>query len=153
MPHNRHRGTAIQGVCSHIDILPTILELLDLSPLHHLQGYSLANIIKSEDEEWQGTWALSDFYKQGNYGSSLVRDKYKIMNVKARKDERTLLYDLEKDPYEKKPRTKELQALADKMKNEMDSKLEEFAKESWDVSTREFSEKEKKTLKALGYIQ
>ncbi len=50
-PHNMQKGKAVDSLVSHLDIYPTICEILKLDPPKHLTGHSLMPILENRAYE------------------------------------------------------------------------------------------------------
>jgi arylsulfatase A-like enzyme len=154
MPGNEYRGTVIKGMCRHADLLPTLFDLLGLEPWPQFQGISLADVIRERREDWPGTWwAISETYTvyQGKYASSYIEGDYKLIRVKAGK-EATVLYNLARDPGELIGLEDADKGRRNQMSEKMERKISELGKDGWSSRSRTLSAEEKKSLKALGYI-
>jgi len=122
---------------SHIDIFPTILDLLKIKDDYNLPGISLLNNQKREIY-------FESFFSYNNYGLSkingIIDGSFKLI-IK----EKSELYDIIKDPKELKP-----------IKNkEIEKKLKDkfVAKFNIEASESNLVDKEKiKNLKSLGYF-
>jgi arylsulfatase A-like enzyme len=154
-PLSSKRG-ADSGRVSLVDIMPTILDVLNLPIPQEVQGVILL--------EAEGT-VLSEVYKhkykQPNKGKNFARelkalfsDNYKyIKEYRNDSDEYYELYDIENDP-------EELQNLASSMPDkaeEMNKKLQEWLQHSQYQTVKDkpvkIDDATKEALKALGYIQ
>jgi arylsulfatase A-like enzyme len=90
-------GKTIDSLASHIDVLPTILDLAGLPPLDGIAGRSLVPAIKgTSDVVHEYVFAEQDVIEP----LRSVRDKRYKMILNARSGERRL-FDLEKDPGER----------------------------------------------------
>ncbi len=139
LPDNKSAGAVLNGTCSHVDILPTILELVGINPWQHLQGISLAPPIKSSGNEWPGNPAISDFKSQKNYLSSYIDGQKKVIHIETPDKNIWYMFDLEKDPQEIKSIHDENNPDQDKMKIKMKERINHYKKNSFDEQTTTLS--------------
>ena len=140
-----------------IDIMPTILDILDLSTDFKLQGKSLLPYIMDEKQTDINHWTYTDVITENNVFARAIRDQeWKLITTdKPRKEK---LYNLQQDPEElhdvaptKKKALQSLKGhLADYQKN-----IKEFGfNESLRPRQRRIPDQERlEQLRALGYIQ
>lgn len=102
LPHNEKAGTKIKNNISHLDVLPTILELVNLPKPADMQGDSLLNHFKSSLKnkpvfaQFDGNGAL------GTYQRCIIKGQYKFMFDTIHNEIFFELYDLQNDPQEMK---------------------------------------------------
>jgi len=153
LPGNESGGQVIDGLCSHVDLVPTILELLNLPPWPQLQGASLVPAIKGADSTPEEMWALSDIRALDNpdaYCRSYIEGQRKLIYIKDEK-EHWFFYDLSRDPEEQNP-------IVDENDEAMKSMIESL-KEKWrfagskklDTMERTISKEDRQRLRELGY--
>jgi arylsulfatase A-like enzyme len=80
-----------------IDLLPTLLDILELDPLEGAAGVSLAPLLHGAAVSRGGGALISEGIEVGHY--SVIEEGYKLIHRPDRR--RYELYDLEKDPLEK----------------------------------------------------
>lgn len=101
LPGSAHAGTHIGNTVSHLDVLPTLCEYLDVkAPV--CEGRSLAPLMEGRDG-----WQDRDVYIQfdgngalGNFQRCIVRDRYKLIADIFKDEVYFELYDIETDPQE-----------------------------------------------------
>ena len=101
-----------------MDIMPTIIDLLDLpkdSMLDVVDGESIAPLFKGE------TPKRSHGIYFGNKGTALIKDKYKLVKNGNSKDMKWSLYDLEKDMAESKDLHDQFPEIVKSMSQEADA--------------------------------
>ncbi|MEJ6829189.1 MAG: sulfatase-like hydrolase/transferase, partial [Akkermansiaceae bacterium] len=104
-------GTATNVRCSTVDIFPTVASVIDYSfsskNKRPIDGIDLMPIIKGEVTKRPNDlfFGYRRLY-QGVDGAALIRGDFKILR-EAKKDERTRLYNLADDPYEKNDLSKD----------------------------------------------
>lgn len=152
-PGNQYAGTVVRGMSRHVDVIPTLLDLLGQEPWPQLQGQSLASVMRGEQSDWAGYWALSETSPHGYYITSYIDDFKKIIRIREEKGEdHWYLYDLLKDPGETVSIYDQEQSLARKLEKEMDEKLEILGNATfWEADVRTVTEEDKERLRALGY--
>lgn len=139
----------VKGVAGHIDIMPTLLELLGIRPLSNFQGHSLLPLMNGKVKGERSAYSES-IYCQLHYGWSplkaITTEKYRYID--APKPE---LYDRIQDPGETKNFFYEQQAIAKVLK----TKLEEIEAANTRKDLRGPQKMDPETeekLRALGYI-
>ena len=136
------RGVVSQAVVSHVDILPTMLDLAGLDVPESLHGVSLVSALHDSDTSAREA-ALVNFHRFAiNHDSSgefypircLASARYKLVINLLESDE---FYDLERDPYEMENRildpacAGERDRLHDAMLAEMDRIRDPFRSFHW----------------------
>ncbi len=145
---------------SQVDIIPTIVDVLDLPVPEGLQGKSLLPAISGRGlervvygENLRGSQDLSS----GDMLRFLIHGRYKLITMGTPKTVREkLLFDLQSDPHEKN----NICGSEKKIAEEMESLLEDFIalvkkdpRYSEDLEAVEVDPELQKRLKALGYIE
>ena len=149
LPEQRHKE--ISDTVQHVDIVPSILDMLQIEKPKTLQGRSLIPLMKEEQKK--ETIAVSEsLYSEFHYGwsplYSLTAGKFKY--VDAPKPE---LFDLQKDPME----LNNLYASQTQLGNSLRNRIqEELKKHSASADRQQESVQadmeSQERLKALGYI-
>ena len=154
-PLSSKRGVSSERV-SLVDIMPTILDVLNLPIPKEVQG-----VILSETERTVLSEVYKHKYKQPTKGKNFARelkalfkDNYKyIKEYQNNSDEYNELYDIENDPGE-------LQNLISTMPEKaeaMDKKMKEWLQYSQDQTVKDkpvkIDDATREALRALGYIQ
>ena len=116
---------------AHIDILPTLLEAVNikLATQLKLDGQSVLPFIQSRETDRRGV-----FYNAWNRGwpepyrnAALYKDDYKLVAVNAQKPESFELYNLKTDPYERTNLITANPAIAQDLKAELDKVYQDIA--------------------------
>jgi arylsulfatase A-like enzyme len=158
-------GRTVESITSSVDILPTVLELLEVKPVAGLDGTSLRPL-------WSGGGASVDRAvfigeaNKGKYASAIAirTPRYKLIGFAGPHNgtleldrSRSTLYDLESDPGEKVDRLAELPKVSSRLGKAL---LEAFRTQEVNIATAveksdilEISRERRKQLKALGYLQ
>ena len=88
-------------IAAHIDVLPTLLDLCEIQPTNSLDGVSLKPLLTEKKPQWFErtlflNYSLQTLRQPAPYPGGIARtQRYKMVDGKE-------LYDLEKDPGEKK---------------------------------------------------
>ncbi|WP_072994759.1 arylsulfatase [Pseudozobellia thermophila] len=94
------RGQVIENLVELRDVLPTFLEVAQISPPTDLDGLSLLNLIKGERDNWRKTLDLEHgtcYWPENNW-TGLTDAQYKYIYFATTGEEQ--LFDLEQDPKE-----------------------------------------------------
>ena len=133
----------------HVDILPTLLNLINIKNHEKIDGQDLISKINKESIQYLHTMP---YQKQSNSDMIGIRtDKYKYFRFARNLDENVHLYDLENDPFE----NTNIAEGNKKLISEFETKISEI--EQNEVSNDdELSEEEQNRisneLKRLGYM-
>jgi arylsulfatase A-like enzyme len=148
------RGLRVNELTRHVDVLPTILDLVGLDVPDNIHGRSLRPLL--EGKAMNPVPAYSEVYPSYPPNCSivsLVRGNHKLINVTLDKESAFLLYDLTADSLE-------LNDLADSLSAVRDTMSDEIL--DWDLIARRYAsgtdtipldERSLQRLKSLGYIQ
>ncbi len=106
-------GAVLNGAVGHVDLAPTILDLMGVQPPAHLQGKSLTPVLRGERTlegndvfiQWNGVSDIDDRHlgseridlRNTQPWRTIVRDGWKLALCASDQCE---LYDLANDPYE-----------------------------------------------------
>ena len=153
-PFNKHGGKRFEHMVESIDIVPTIMNILDINKIDTipLQGKNLNCIVEPACE----FNSPRDFIFSETYGweekISIVKNYNKIIhNLKTNDME---LYDLKMDPLELVNLTPENHELALDLQKELDLFVKTLKKPSVRKDKKEeLSEEVKKELESLGYLR
>jgi arylsulfatase A-like enzyme/Flp pilus assembly protein TadD len=144
------RGVTVASRARLIDIVPTVLDILNLGPPAGVDGQSLVPLMEGKKEKERDVY-LESFYPKESWGWSelvgLISGKWKY--IQAPKPE---LYDLSGDPMEKDNLFARNPAQASDLKSRLESMLAESASGA-PSARRKLSLAEEEKLRSLGYIQ
>lgn len=145
-------GRVVDRAVSHVDLLPTVLDLVGLPVPENVHGRSLAPLVAGEDVEWDRPVYSESLYPLLHYGwaplRSLRTERFKLIDVP-----RAELYDLARDPAE----DQNLFGREPKLSNEMTAALGDLRQrieidEPSGGTEAEMDERTLAQLQALGYI-
>lgn len=152
LPSSRQAGTTIRGMCRHVDVVPTLLDLVGIARWPTLQGTSLATVIETGDEEWAGLWAFSDSYVKDYYLSTYIEGGRKLIQIEGPRN-CWIYYDLTSDPHERSPSTGGNSYEIKELREKLNKRLQSFRESGWESLTRELADHDKNRLRELGYGQ
>jgi arylsulfatase A-like enzyme/Tfp pilus assembly protein PilF len=143
------QGLTVKPRVRLIDLMPTVLDMLNIPANKDIQGVSLLPFIAGKKKENLSTY-IETYFPRENYGWSelvgFIGGDWKY--IRAPKEE---LYNLKKDPEE----TRNAIAEEKKIAQEMRAKLDEIIARNSSVlqsTKREMTGEEKEKLRSLGYI-
>jgi arylsulfatase A-like enzyme len=157
LPHSSKAGTRIRRIAESVDVVPTILEVLDLPTPRHTQGESLLGLMRGSGERRKSAVASQDTVNLRRY--ALRTDALKVivdLGVGRRE-----LYDLVDDPGERHDLAAERPILAaeleERLKRLVRSNRALGAQLDTDMNGEDggeglLSDEERERLKALGYL-
>ena len=148
-PNNIPAGERIEARARLIDVMPTVLDLVDISLPEEIQGISLLPFIEGKKKQ-DLTSYIESYYPRENYGWSelvgLIDGDWKY--IKAPEQE---LYNLKLDPREETNRIQDEEKVAQEKKE----KLENIIADSVSpivAKKKTLTEEERERLRSLGYI-
>ncbi len=152
MPNQAYAKTDVSDLVRHVDIVPTLLDILEIEPdviADQLQGKSFMKLIKGEEEEEARYSYAESFYPYVTYGwcppKAYEDSQYKYIDLPVPE-----LYDLKSDPRETKNIYSEQTSLALKFKKRVAAIS---AKQSKTAAKKDKSAETLEKLKTLGYVQ
>ncbi|HUU05673.1 MAG TPA: sulfatase-like hydrolase/transferase [Patescibacteria group bacterium] len=149
-PKRLSRPSLVTDRVRLIDIMPTILELLDMPVPEQIQGRSLKPLFDGERESVPRQVYLESMYgnEENNWAplTGIISGGYKYLSLPKAE-----LYDLSVDPGEKQNLLLKKNALARKMDSQLAKFVSQHGKQSGSGRI-ELSSTDKKQLQALGYI-
>jgi len=154
----------INALTESIDIMPTILEALNIPPENNVEGKSLTPLIKNQSEKVRdyafaetGVSLLEQnkrWHFRGIEGKwKMVTDgKYKLILIPHPENDIYELYNLEDDPNEAKNLINGQKEIAESLKQKLLSWAQKRPIEEKQVFTEKEEEKVKERLRRLGYL-
>lgn len=148
-PYSGIQGRRVPGVVRSEDVMPTVLELVGLRPVDGMDGRSLVPMLTGASSDLNLDAYSESLYARNHYGWSELRSlragRYKYISAT-----RPELYDLERDPDERKNIIAERGSLAERMAQELLRLGAEAAEQPSGPSPVDPETRER--LAALGYI-
>ncbi len=151
-PEN-NQGHVVDGLVSVVDLVPTVMDVLNYENPEGLQGRSLLSAKQEKPRD-----VFSESFPDGKMlewhprfhriERAILSGPYKLINSTTGKNE---LYDLSKDPNEKR----NLYGVNDSKSMELEAKLNQWLKDTKEKSgtTTKLDKDALERLKALGYVQ
>jgi len=148
-PEMLPKGKRISEMVAHIDIIPTILDVLELPPEKNIKGVSLLPLILNENQSLPRNFIFS----QSNNKIAVLGRRWKyIATLNEQGDIKTTeIYDLENDPLEKENLTASSLDIRSAIHKHLVSYLQKRKQSQLDLN--KLMPELRKQLKALGYIQ
>ena len=162
-PKSIPKGKIISQRVQNIDIMPTVLEMLGIPILDKIDGVSLLPLIKEKtkksmsfifaesiEEHFKGNERVFFPGIRGKW-RAMIEGDWKIIYIPHPENDIFELYNLKDDPEEKNNLIGKEKEIASHMKN----KILEFLKlqdNEGDANIPDLTEKSKKLLRKLGYI-
>ena len=138
-------GKRIAGMVRHVDVLPTIADLVGGEVPPNVQGHSLAKVLNG-DEKWSADYSIAE----GNFCTAINMGQWKMMYVDT--TDTYHLYKLDEDPLGKVDVSDRYPTEAAQLKVILDDYMASAAGLQRGDQTQ-LSEEAIKQLRALGYIQ
>lgn len=142
----------VKNVVEHVDVVPTILGMLDIPIPESVQGKSLLGLMWAKEQNWPDTAFTETFYPRLHFGwselSAMYHQNWKYILAPTEE-----LYDLSKDRAEKENLTRRSDSQAAKMR----AALEKFSREKSQgaltpQANQRLDRESIKKLASLGYI-
>ncbi len=152
LPSSASAGIVVDRAVSHVDLVPTILDLVGLPVPENLHGRSLVPLIAGQDVAWDRPVYSESLYPLLHYGwaplRSLRTDRYKLIDVPRQE-----LYDLADDPAENRNLRNKQPTRADELEAELGQlrRLIELDAPS-PANKPQMDERTLAQLQALGYV-
>ncbi|MBA7465097.1 2,3-bisphosphoglycerate-independent phosphoglycerate mutase [subsurface metagenome] len=145
------RNRIYENWAQHIDIAPTILEILDIPQRKEMQGRSLLRLISHcEIEEHPETYSFGPDKSEGGFSMSLRTKEWTYIMNRNGPDE---LYDRINDPKEQNDIIKKRPLIAQKLKEELEDFIALTSEAKPQVAEKVHIDEElKEQLKSLGYL-
>lgn len=148
------RGNVSIQTARHVDLMPTILDLCDISVSSFMEGRSLVSIVRGNPE------AVSDsppIYSEVFYAGSSARavrvGRFKLIEARLHSQEAWLLFDLEQDPSEQRPLDVNTHPMGQELKQLLASFRERTHRMAVAPKAVHIDQETQDELRALGYLQ
>jgi len=146
------RSRVIRGRTQHVDLLPTLLDLLDIEHKADLPGRSLAETVTGQETELGDSapvFALASLKAVRTVkGYSLLMDDWKWIEFSIPK--KSALYHIKSDGEESKDLSEERPLVAARLRKELERLI--YTTPTAKPSLIDLTESEKSRLRALGYL-
>ena len=151
---NIKNNSEINNLVSHVDIFPTIAELLDLKIQTKIDGTSLLPLINGHSIDEKFVYFERDILlkKPENDVIGIRNNAYKYFRPYNNSSENLFLFDLINDPNEEKNISKTELEIVKKMEEYLTAITQEQSNVSHPSTDEEYSKKVEDELKKLGYI-
>ena len=151
-PEGKYAGHVVSNQVRSIDIMPTVLHLLDEEMPESVQGKSLLPLILEDEAQDERSAYSETYWPRYHYGwselKSLRKGRYKFIDAPQPE-----LYDIYEDPGEVNNLVNKKASLGHEMRKELLALIEEYAVEGIeDVGPRKIDNDSLVKLQALGYI-
>jgi arylsulfatase A-like enzyme/Tfp pilus assembly protein PilF len=153
LPTGDLAGTVVDTVTSHVDLLPTVLDLTGQTIPPRVQGSSLVPLMLGGQEEETAPRAVyaESLYPLLHYGwaplSSLREGRWKLIDAPQPE-----LYDIEADPEETENLVRREREVVQRLRQRLDETREQLQEDAPEVTSRpELDEETLRQLEALGY--
>lgn len=146
------QGLVIKSRVRLIDILPTILDFLNLPIPQEVQGVTLLPYIQGKRKKDLSTY-IETYFPQENYGWSpligVIDGDWKY--IKAPKEE---LYNLRDDPHEERNLIELKSKIAQKKRKKLENIIAQFSSKISvaEAAKRVITKEEREKLRSLGYV-
>jgi len=142
----------VKSVVEHVDVVPTILEMLDIPIPESVQGRSLLGLMWAKEKNWPDTAFTETYYPRLHFGwselSALYHQNWKY--ILAPDEE---LYDLSKDKAEKENLARPSAGQKDEMKATLQKFIREKSKQALTPEANQRLDRESiEKLASLGYV-
>lgn len=151
-PEGKYAGHVVSNQVKSIDIMPTVLHLLDEEIPESVQGKSLLSLIVEDEAQDERSAYSETYWPRYHYGwselKSLRKGRYKFIDAPQPE-----LYDILEDPGEVNNLVNKKASLGHEMKRDLLALIEEYAAEGIeDVGPRKIDNDSLVKLQALGYV-
>ncbi len=151
-PEGKYAGHVVSNQVKSIDIMPTVLHLLDEEMPESVQGKSVLSLILEDEAQDERSAYSETYWPRYHYGwselKSLRKGRYKFIDAPQPE-----LYDILEDPGEVNNLINKKASLSHEMKRDLLALIEEYAAEGIeDVGPGKIDNDSLVKLQALGYI-
>lgn len=148
--NNLPKGRVVNSRVRLIDLMPSILDILDIPANKEIQGISLLPYIERKEKDDLSSY-VETYYPRENYGWSeligLIDGDWKY--IKAPKEE---LYNLKTDPREEENVINGERKVTSDKRDKLKNMIQNFSSGA-EAEKKEMTAEEKERLRSLGYIQ
>jgi len=162
-PRFNSQGRVVEKQVRSIDIMPTVLDVLEIPCDIHLEGNSLLSLLDGENKQGVDPWKYIYIdHNQNNYFilKGIIEDnkwKYIVSEQAGKGDVETMvreeLFNIADDPLEKNNVIEHERAILETMRSKLDFYKKYCSERKISTSRRKLDSETIKQLKALGYMQ
>ena len=146
-PH-QSEGKVSTHLAGHVDLMPTVLEVLNIDVNHEISGVSILSEESSADNSTRFVFSETN---RGRPVRAVIWKNFKLVyDLKA---DRYRLFDLLQDPKESRDVQKEHQASTDRLRDELRRWMRKEEAKAPSPADVEMTDVEKERLRSLGYLQ
>ncbi len=145
-------GKRVQGLVQLTDIVPTLLDLVGISIPEEIEGRSLVPVWSGAADELEGRFVFAEAdHEHGQVDIKRMVRQGDIKLIHDREIQRSLLFDLDRDPAERD----DLSDRQPAMLGPLVDALDEYWAGALEIEPRlpPLRERRRKRLKSLGYLQ
>ena len=151
-PEGKYAGHVVSNQVNSIDIMPTVLHLLDEEMPESVQGKSLLSLILEDEAQDERSAYSETYWPRYHYGwselKSLRKGRYKFIDAPQPE-----LYDILEDPGEVNNLVNKKASLGHEMKRELEALIDRYSAEGIeDAGPKKIDNDSLVKLQALGYI-
>lgn len=145
-------GLVVEDTVSHMDLLPTLVELLALEDPTHRSGQSLVPLLTPTARRPIEPVVAETFRPESpRTRRALVGERYKL--ILTPQDSRTELYDLERDPGERESLAAAEPEMTASLQQTLTDRLAEAESHAPNAPEPTLSEEQLDRLRSLGYVR
>ncbi|HSF18891.1 MAG TPA: sulfatase-like hydrolase/transferase [Vicinamibacteria bacterium] len=151
-PNVRNRGRRVSAQVRSIDLMPTVLDWLEIPVPASVQGLSLRPLVEGDVDTLELVAYGESYYPRGHYGWSELRSLRTdaLHFIQAPRPE---LYDIRNDPAERKNQAPERPNEVTTFREELETLYQRFAADAVEQQAPvELDEETRRGLEALGYL-
>jgi arylsulfatase A-like enzyme len=134
-----------------VDLLPTLLETLNIEVDHEISGVSVLSDERSADESARLVFSETNSLSGRRFLRAVIWRNFKL--VYDQKTNRHQLFDLLRDPRETKDVQRENEATASRLHDALLGWMQREGANAGAPANVEMTETEKQRLRSLGYLQ
>jgi len=146
-------GQVVDTRVSHVDLMPTILELCGIRTTLPLEGRSLLPLMEHPSAPVEDEVVYSEVYHGGASARALIRGRYKLIAADSGSERDVALYDIQDDPTETRNLAAQKPAVVSSLQAELSQRANAAAGRSRGVVTAKLDDATRSQLRALGYLQ
>jgi arylsulfatase A-like enzyme len=152
-PELINRSGPVDAIVQHIDLLPTILELLGYRPPAHMQGESFAEWLIDSTASLEDRHIITEIDLGGLGARSIISDGYKYIYSFYGLERSRQLFDLRDDQAETHDLSESEASLAQKLGEKLEESRQASSQGGFISKEVQLNEELKGELKELGYIE